>query len=657
MIQTDTIDSRDALGKILHILPQIIWTALPSGVVNFYNHRWYTYTELPESSSGENEWKNSVHPEDLAEIEKKYELSLQTGNSFTTEVRYKRADGQYRWHFVRAHPIKDDQDRMQLLVVLSTDIHDRKRSKEELQEIEYRYRTLIEESSVATALYTGPELKIQYANDIMLGYWGKDESVIGKALLEAVPELKCQRFPELFQSVYETGIPYIGKEERADLIIDGILHTSYFDFTYKALRDKDGTVYGIHHMAVDVTDQVMARRKIQESEERFRLMVEQAPVAMMVIRGEHMVFEIVNDEMLNLVQRNKSIIGKSALEAIPELETQQVWQIINNVFRTGEPFFANELPVQLVKNGKTEQGYYTFSYIPLKEEEKTVGILHVAIDMTQQVKARMAAEEATKKIETAVIDRTKELAEANSNLQKSNAELAQFAYIASHDLQEPLRKISTFSQMLEHSLGEVNETTKNYLTKINNSTARMAKLIKDLLGYSQLGNEDEIFEMVDLQQIVEGTKNDYELSIDQKKAIIQCNNLPVIQAISLQMSQLFGNLLSNSLKYAKPNERPIITITASPLTWHERRDYFETDLRSDFYRIEFTDNGIGFKQEYAERIFNIFQRLHGKTEFAGTGIGLAMCKKIALNHQGDIYAIGKPGIGATFTLILPERQE
>lgn len=657
MIQAD-IDTKDALGKILHILPQIVWTAHPSGEVNFYNHKWYTYTELPELPIKGNEWKNCIHPDDLPGMEKKYKTAIHTGNSFTTEMRYKRADGQYRWHFVRAHPIRDDQNKIYLWLVLSTDIHDRKRSKEELQEIEYRYRTLIEESSVATALYTGPELKIQYANDIMLGYWGKGESVIGKTLLDVLPELKEQHFPDLFQRVYKTGIPYIGKEEKADLVVNGMLRSSYFDFTYKALRDKEGTVYGIHHMAVDVTDQVMIRKKIQESEERFRLMVQQAPVAMMVMRGENLVFETVNNEMLSMIGRDESIIGKPALEVMPELESQPVWKIVNRVFQSGESFFANELPVQVVKNGKAEQGYYTFSYIPLKEENKTVGILHVAVEMTVQVKARMAAEEAAKKIETAVIERTKELAEANISLKRSNAELAQFAYIASHDLQEPLRKISTFSQMLEHSLGgNISETTKNYLGKINNSTARMAKLIKDVLGYSQLGNEDEIFEMVDLQQIIEGAKNDYELLIEQKHAIIHCRDLPVIQAIPLQMSQLFGNLLSNSLKYSKPHERPIISITANLLSWDERRDYFETELRSDFYKIEFTDNGIGFKQEYAERIFNIFQRLHGKTEFAGTGIGLAMCKKIALNHQGDIYALGKPGAGATFTLILPERQE
>ncbi len=656
MIKTDTIESSNTLEKVLNILPQIAWTAFPSGQVNFYNNEWHKYTNLP-SSSKDDAWKTIVHPDDIKEIKTKFKHALINKDSFTTEIRYKNAEGNYRWHLVKASPIKDKKEHVFLWIFISTDIHDRKRSKEELQEIEYRYKTLIEESSVATALYIGSNLLIQYANEIMIGYWGKENNVIGKLLRDAIPELKGQPFLDILKTVYTTGIPYIGKEEKADLIVGGKLQSFYFDFTYKALRDKDGNIYGIHHMAVDVTNQVVSRKKIQESEERFRLMVQQAPVAMLVFRGENLVFETVNNEMLVLIDRDSSILGKPALEAMPELETQPVWQIVKNVYFTGEPFFANEMPVQIVKNGIKEQGYYTFSYIPLKEHDKTVGILHVAVDMTVQVKARMAAEEATKKIETSVIERTRELAEANKRLQKSNAELAQFAYIASHDLQEPLRKISTFSQMLEHSLDQVNDTTKNYLNKINNSTTRMAKLIKDVLRFSQLGNEDETFEMVNLQQIIEGAKTDYELSIEQKQAVIKCDNLPTIQAIPLQMAQLFGNLLSNSLKYAKPDVPPLITISCHPLTKEQVATYFKVELQSIYFKIEFVDNGIGFQQEYADRIFNIFQRLHGKTEFAGTGIGLALCKKIAQNHHGDIFASGQPGIGAVFTLLLPYKQE
>jgi PAS domain S-box-containing protein len=536
MLETDAIETKGTFGKFLNVLSQIAWIADPSGDIVFYNHKWYSYTGLSESQSGKEACKNIFHPEDLPELEKKYTTALQTGNSFTTECRYKRADGYYRWHFINASAIRNDDDEIYLWVVLSTDIHDRKRSKE-------------------------------------------------------------------------------------------------------------------------VTDQVLAQKKIQESEERFRLMVQQAPVAMLVFRGENMIFETVNDAMLLLVGRDKSIVGKPALEAMPELELQPVWQVVKDVYHTGESYFGNEVPVQIVKNGKTEQGYYTFSYVPLKEEDKTVGILHVAIDVTTQVKAKLAAEETTRKIETAVVERTKELAEANHNLQRSNAELAQFAYIASHDLQEPLRKISAFSQMLEHSLGNINETSRNYLDKINNSTSRMAKLIKDVLGYSQLGSSEEVLEMVDLQHIMEGIKTDYELMIEQKKATISCTGLPTIQTIPLQMSQLFGNLLSNSLKYASTTARPVITISASLLPQEELHHFFSPALETDYYKIEFKDNGIGFKQEYADRIFNIFQRLHGKMEFAGTGIGLAMCQKIVQNHHGKISAKGKPGQGSTFIILLPSKQK
>ena len=210
--------------------------------------------------------------------------------------------------------------------------------------------------------------------------------------------------------------------------------------------------------------------------------------------------------------------------------------------------------------------------------------------------------------------------------------------------------------MLEHSLSDINETSKKYLDKINSSTTRMAKLIRDVLVYSQLANQNEIYKMVDLQQIIELNKTDYELLIEQKKATVSCENLPAVEAIPLQMTQLFGNLLSNSLKYSKPGEKPVIQISSTPLMAKDALNYFDADPQMEYYKIDFKDNGIGFRQEYANRIFNIFQRLHGKTDFSGTGIGLAMCKKIAQNHNGDIFAQGNPGKGAVFTVILPARQ-
>ena len=212
--------------------------------------------------------------------------------------------------------------------------------------------------------------------------------------------------------------------------------------------------------------------------------------------------------------------------------------------------------------------------------------------------------------------------------------------------------MSTFVQMLEQSLGHIDERSQKYLSKISTASSRMTTLIRDVLSYSQLSGQKEIFRPVDLQTIIENIISDFDLLIEQKQAVIEYGGLPVIEAIPLQMSQLFGNLVSNALKFSRKDTRPHIRITAKPLTKDAATRLPALNKNAAYYNIELRDNGIGFKQEHATQIFNIFQRLHGKTEYAGTGIGLAMCKKIALNHQGEIFATGTEN-GAIFNVILP----
>ena len=232
--------------------------------------------------------------------------------------------------------------------------------------------------------------------------------------------------------------------------------------------------------------------------------------------------------------------------------------------------------------------------------------------------------------------------------------MAQFAYIASHDLQEPLRKVTTFTQMLEHNLQNIDERSRHYLDKINTAAIRMTSLIRDVLAFSQLSNDNIVFESVNLQDIVAGVISDFELLIDQKQARIICEELPTIDAIPLQMSQLFSNLISNALKFSREDKSPIITISASMLD--KENIISKSHFGEHCYCITVADNGIGFEQQYADRIFHIFQRLHGKTAYQGTGIGLAMCKKIVQNHRGDIFATSSEGNGAVFNIILPEKQ-
>jgi signal transduction histidine kinase len=244
----------------------------------------------------------------------------------------------------------------------------------------------------------------------------------------------------------------------------------------------------------------------------------------------------------------------------------------------------------------------------------------------------------------------KKVKERTAELQRKNNELEQFAYIASHDLQEPLRKIRTFSELLQKSLEE-GTPVNHYFDKIQSSAARMTNLIKDVLNYSRLSNIDESFTDVDLNVILQNVKTDLELLIEQKKATISNQSLPVVKGIPSQLQQLFANLISNSLKFCDIN--PHISINASLLSKDEIQLYPELHDDTSYIKLAFTDNGIGFEQQFSERIFAIFQRLNERKAYAGTGIGLALCKKIVGNHNGVIRAEGMLNKGAIFTIILP----
>lgn len=255
-----------------------------------------------------------------------------------------------------------------------------------------------------------------------------------------------------------------------------------------------------------------------------------------------------------------------------------------------------------------------------------------------------------KKNELLIIEANKELAQKNTALEKTNRELEQFARIASHDLQEPLRKIQTFSNMLKGSVDN-KEAITSYLEKISTSAGRMQTLIQDVLNYSRTSYLEEKFEAVDLNNIIESAKHDFELLIEEKHAVIKYKDLPTVKGIPLLFSQLFSNLISNALKFS--NKNPVIQISSSYATDAEVRQHLQLDPQRKYYHIVFKDNGIGFEEEYAEQIFAIFQRLHGRQDYSGTGIGLALVKKIVENHEGIITATGKPNKGATFDIYLP----
>jgi PAS domain S-box-containing protein len=521
-------------------------------------------------------------------------------------------------------------------------------ARKKVEASEQQVRSIIESAPFPITVLTGREMRITFANKTAMSIWGKGGHVIGRTYTELLPEQQGQEIARQMERVYDTGTPMHVRGQRLNYPKDGVPNTYYFNYSLSPLYDASGRIYGVMSTGADVTDLHLAKQKVEETEKSFRNTILKAPVAMCILVGPEHVVELANDRIMELWgKRPDEMLGRPMFEGLSEARDQGFEQLLGHVYATGESYAAQDVPVTLPRDGQIKTVYVTFVFEAYREANGAIsGILAVAMDVTEQAMARL-------RIEELVADRTKELAEANSSLQRSNAELGQFAYIASHDLQEPLRKVSTFAQMLEHSLGDIDQRSKGYLDKINSSAARMLTLIRDVLAYSQLSKGQEVYEPVRLQEVIDGIRGDFELLIEQKGARIEYANLPVIEAIPLQMSQLFGNLISNALKFSRPGIKPVIHITASLLEGADSGKYL---LPTPYYKLEFRDNGIGFNQEHAGQIFHIFQRLHGKSEFAGTGIGLAMCKKITQNHHGEIYAEGNIDSGAVFTLILPEKQ-
>ncbi len=284
-------------------------------------------------------------------------------------------------------------------------------------------------------------------------------------------------------------------------------------------------------------------------------------------------------------------------------------------------------------------------------------ILLALEDITEQRQVDKELVVIAEELEKQIMERTFSLNEANTELRHSNENLEQFAYIASHDLQEPLRKIRIFSALLNQKYsGELPEAAKELLAKINRSAERMSTLIKEVLEFSKILQSNAVFEKINLNDILDEIISDFDLQISEKKAVIDYETLPVIEAIPLQVKQLFYNLLSNSLKFSKKNIAPVVSIRSRTLTLPELKKHKGLNQKLLYAEISIQDNGLGFDQEYADQIFLIFHRLHSHDEFMGTGIGLALCKKIVIDHQGEINAISGVGKGALFQVILPLTQ-
>ncbi|NLR78107.1 ATP-binding protein [Chitinophaga eiseniae] len=354
----------------------------------------------------------------------------------------------------------------------------------------------------------------------------------------------------------------------------------------------------------------------------------------------------------------EEMIGTSITRIIPPDKLMEEPVILQQL-RAGQRIDHFETK-RMTKSGTLLDISLTIS--PVKDlQGNIIGASKIARDVTHQRELFSALKESESKymqlafkLEAMVEQRTNELLEANFYLRKSNQELEQFAYITSHDLQEPLRKIQTFAGMLYNNSKDVlPETSRIYIDKVMLSAKRMSQLISELLDYSRLIHVKDPFVETDLNDILVKVLNDFEVLIGQRDVQINIGNLPCLMASPLQMNQLFHNLLGNAIKFSSSRRKPVIEIYAERLGVADIAALPELDTGREYNAIVVKDNGIGFDQIYSDKIFQIFQRLNDRTAFEGTGIGLALCSKIAINHKGIIYATGIPDQGACFRVILP----
>ena len=526
-------------------------------------------------------------------------------------------------------------------------------AKQIIAESESRFRNMVEQAPIAITLTRGQDVVIESVNAPMLQLMNKQpgDNVVGKKMLEVLPELKDQPAYKRVQDVQKTGKPFRGVELPVDLMIAGKLEQRYFDFSYTAVKEP-AAADAVLHVAVDVTQQVQSRYKLAESELRFRTLVEEAPIATCLFVGRELRIEVANDAMIKVWGKGRGVLGMPLAEALPELKNQHFLPLLDSLFTTGETYEAKGGRADLVVDDTLQTFYFDYSFKPLRDETGNVyAVLETANDVTEQIVARQKLVESEAGLKQRVDERTKALSESNEALQQSNLELnrsnsqlEEFAHAASHDLKEPIRKIMVFTSQLKAKISQqLSAEEHRLLDRIENACERMGMLVDDLLLYSHVSVRPHQKEEVDLNKKIARVLEDLELDIQEKSARIRVASLPVVRGHRRQLQQLFQNLISNALKYSKAGVPPQIDITAGRSKEGEKT----------YNVISVADNGIGFQQQYADKIFKMFTRLHAKGEYSGTGVGLSIVKKVVENHDGFIRVESTPREGTTFVVYLP----
>ena len=575
----------------------------------------------------------------------------QTGKMPRFETLHRRKDG-------TTYPVEINMDGFRIdgipyMFAVARNITERKQAEDALRTSEARFRSLVEQAPVAIALFRGPQFIIELANGRVLEYWGRQrDEVMSKPLFEALPEASGQGFEELISNVYTTGKPFTARELSVTLMRAGKLERTYIDFVYDPYYDTDGQILGVLVVANEITTQVTARQQVEAAKQDLKHSNERLNLALDAGKLGSYALDLATGHMncsiqckLNYGQPPDAPFNfDNLLAVIVDEDRPAMEQAVATAIETRTVY----LHEYRVIGADGELNWVRASGLP---EYDTQGQPTAITGVTQNITAQRMVQ---KDLEQQVQQRTHQLEEANQDLQRSNNNLQQFAYVASHDLQEPLRKIQSFSDLLQSQYADQLGGGMDHLRRMQSAASRMSVLIKDLLTFSRISTKQETSTLIDLTAVMQIAMTDLDLAIREADATVTIGELPAVQGDQSQLTQLFMNLLSNAIKFRRAGVAPVVQVRCERVAVTNLPPAVRPGrMASAFYRIDVADNGVGFDEKYVDRIFQVFQRLHNKSQFTGTGIGLAICEKVAANHGGTITATSQPGAGAVFSVYLP----
>ena len=576
-------------------MPQLVWITRPDGYHEYYNQRWYDYTGTkPGSTDGEG-WNDLFHTDDQARAHKLWEHSLKTGEPYEIEYRlYHAQSDSYRWVIGRAMPFRDENGAIQKWYGTCTDIDDQKRSADQ-----QRFLADIAKEMASTL-------------DV--------RKLLNKLTKLSVPDISDWCTVDLYS------------EER-----------------------------GFEQMSASHVDPKKLKLAKRYRELNPLRLEDDTAIPRMLRTGQPEFYPIITNDMIEA-----SVEDEEALEFMKSLELSSIMIVPLQVndktvgalsfvcagsgrhFSDNDFQMAKELAAR-VSLAMSNAKLFTDSRSEIKRrEELEVQLRHEKRTLESRVKERTSQLQLTNQGLMAEIGKRqyaeKELNAYSDELTRSNKELEDFAYVASHDLQEPLRKIQAFGNLL---LGEYGDSLgvegADYLKRMHSAANRMSTLIEDLLAFSRVTRTAHRRQSVDLKKVLGDVVSDLETRITDTAAQVQVGELPTVSADPTHMRQLFQNLVGNAIKFHRPDVKPVVTVNSKQ--------------KDGGYEITVSDNGIGFDEKYLDRIFAVFQRLHERSNYEGTGIGLAVCRKIVERYDGTITARSTKNEGSTFIIWLPAKKD